>query len=407
MPKIKGMKGKKGKKAKGSKKSSMPSVKKELGDFALALRHAGAGLGGLAGMRKAGYAGGAMASKIFGMGDYSVKHNSIMKNSNDVPSFANGGRWVDIAHKEYLCDVISPAASPGWGIVSTFNLNPGLSTSFPWLSTVAANYEEFEFLGLVFCFESTSAAWSGSSQALGSVQIATQYDANDPNFASQVEMLQYEFSTSSSVATTCYHPVECNPKDNPRNNLYVRANANVTSIQLYDLGKTTIALQGISAANVNVGKLWVTYRVRLGKPKMLAGQIGYQVGYARYTLSNSLTNTTYFTGATKVTDGIGVTFTPNAIVFPPTMQTGTYLIRVIIYGASVALTTATPVYTNCRASAAVSVNDNPTGFTSQEWIQNYNVTITAQNATFALGTASLPTGIFAANLLITQIPLDT
>lgn len=273
-------------------------------------------------------AGANLYDTIFGSGDYTVRSNSIMTMANQIPNFRSGGRETRIQHKEYLLDVVTGAAN-AWQIVASFSINPGLLSTFPWLCSIAANYEEYELHGIVFFFETTSASWSGTGQNLGSIQMATQYDAYDQPFASQLEMLQYEFSSSCATNQNLAHPVECARGDNPLSGLYVRTGISTGDIRFYDLGKTTIAVQGV-AANTNVGKIWVTYDITLRKPKLYAGQLAYNALFTDYILGNNPTNSTYFTNSTPViapNSTFSLTFpTGTQFAFPTNLQTGLYLV---------------------------------------------------------------------------------
>jgi len=357
---------------------------------------------------------------LLGHGDYTVDSNSIMRNATQIPEFApSGTRWTEIEHREYLFDVISPAASPAWGVVQSVNLNPGIATTFPWLAGIAANYEEYKFDGLVVFYEATSSDYSGgSSQALGSVQIATQYDVLDTGFASQMEMLEYEFASSAKSSCSFAHPVECSPKDNPINKLYVRSGSVTTNaLQLYDLGVTTVAVQGVGAANVNLGKIWISYRVKLGKPKLYAGQLGRTILFDHYVLSTTLTASAYFLAASLVNgSSLGSTLTSaSTFKFPPTIQTGTYILLLQVTGSSAALTFPSIAYVNCVAGAGsagktlFNLSNTPmiedaSNHTSTIWVQQLMVTVTSQNATVTWGTgATLPGSISSGDLFVTQI----
>jgi hypothetical protein len=369
---------------------------------------------------------------LLGHGDYSVKKNSIMKSSQSIPSFApSGSRWVEVEHREYLFDVVSPAGSPSWEIVNTFNLNPGLASTFPWLSAIAQSYEEYEFDGCVVIYEATSSNFNSANQSLGSVQIATQYDVLDTGFSSQMEMLEYEFASSERCDKNIMHPVECNPKDNQVSVFYVRSGtvAN-TALQLYDLGIVSVAVQGISAASINLGKIWISYKVRLGKPKLYAGQLGKGILFDHFKLTTAITNTTYFgassaqtatvvsgstLGGTLPSTSSGAVYATYA--WPPMIQAGSYRLCLSIVGTSGTCTAPTLTLTNCvlgitsaatkifnTATTATDGQTDITSHTSTTLCCEYYVTITAQSASVLFSTASIPATSVSGDLLVLQVP---
>jgi hypothetical protein len=64
-----------------------------------------------------------------------------------------------------------------------------VNASFPWLSTIASAFEEWEPLGIVYEFVSTSAAYGGgANQALGAVAMVTDYDALDSAFTNMINL---------------------------------------------------------------------------------------------------------------------------------------------------------------------------------------------------------------------------
>ncbi len=224
----------------------------------------GGALGSTVGMPGLGRAAGDWLGKITGLGTYKVDRNTLM--SNSIPQFAQVNEGVDIAHREYLCDITS---STQFSSLS-FAINPGQSATFPWLSTIAANFQQYCFKGLVFEFKSTSAnSVASTNTALGTVILSTQYDPNALPFSTKASMEQYEYTVSTSPAHSVIHPIECKPSLNVLSELFVRTAAPSGDLRLQDLGNFQIATIGSQAA-CDVGELWVTYHVRFFKPQFFA-----------------------------------------------------------------------------------------------------------------------------------------
>lgn len=233
----------------------------------------GAALGGLIGQQTLGGSVGrdlgAAMSKWLGSGDYEVSTNSLVaKGGSSIPMMHKEGQSVIIRHKEFITEV---RGSTSFTVQRSINLNPGMSASFPWLSAIASNFQEYRVRGMVFHYiPSSGTAVSGTNPALGTVMMQTSYRATDTVPTDKVELLNEYWSSESPPFESFIHPIECDPKENPYNVQYVRS-GNVPSgdsILLYDLGTTHIATSGQLASGNVLGDLWCTYEVELKKPQI-------------------------------------------------------------------------------------------------------------------------------------------
>jgi len=212
-----------------------------------------------------GRSAGDFISRITGMGDYKVNSNTLV-NAGGVPTFQSRVDGVEICHREFLTDIVG---STIFNNIAA-SINPGSQTLFPWLSTLAANFEEYDMRGLVFEFKpSSGSAISSASSALGVVIYATDYNVLTQPFTNKQIMESYEFSTSTVPFQPMIHPIECASRSNPIRTFYVRT-ANVPSgadARLYDMGTFQFATQGMQSSYV-VGELWVSYHILLKKPRI-------------------------------------------------------------------------------------------------------------------------------------------
>lgn len=206
---------------------------------------------------------------ITGYGDYNVSGNTLMK--DDVPQFSQNGRHTRIKHREYIKDIIT-SATPGTFQLENFSINPGLAATFPWLSQVASNYEEYIIRGMIFEYKTMSSdALNSTNTALGSVIMASQYNVLSPDFTGKQQMENYEFACSVKPSNSLMHPIECDPKDTPIGELFTRSTGTIilgSDLRLYDFAKFYIATTGMQGASVNIGELWVSYDIELIKPKL-------------------------------------------------------------------------------------------------------------------------------------------
>jgi hypothetical protein len=208
--------------------------------------------------------------KIFGSGAYKMSKNSVWSTSDQVPVMHSTSEAVVVRHREYIGDINSSV-----GFVNTeFAINPGLSGTFPFAASIAQNFQEYNFRGLVFEFKSTSAdALNSTNTALGTVAMAVQYRANATSFSNKQQVLNEMWSADSKPSCSFFMPVECAPSECPMDIQYIRTGTLAASddIKFYDLGKLSVSTVGSQAAAV-VGELWATYEVAFHKP-ILSGAI--------------------------------------------------------------------------------------------------------------------------------------
>ncbi len=263
-------------KSKKKSKSKEEKEKNEMTRLGYALR----ALGGMGGGALGSYAGypevglamgtqlGASISKWLGSGAYTVSSNSLTRQSpsGTIPNMHNNSQTIVVRHKEFIGDILS---STGFTIQRVLDINPGNSTLFPWLATLAQQYEEYRIRGMVYHYIPTSGmAISGTNAAVGNVMIQTSYRASTNVPSDKTEMLNEYWATDARASEMFCHPIECSPKENPFNVHYVRTGAVPTtdSILMYDYGRTFVATSGNPASGNILGELWVTYEVELKKP---------------------------------------------------------------------------------------------------------------------------------------------
>jgi hypothetical protein len=258
-----------------------------VGRGAYSLRDMGGRVGSAAGAafgnRTLGYAlgraAGGAASMFLGRGAYTS--NQLVTTGASMQSALSGRIHSDetgdmvLTHREYISDVYGPASSGFEN--TTYILNPGMQQTFPWLSQIAANFEEYEFVKCVFMYRSTvSESTSNTSGQAGSLILATNYNASQAPFADKEVMMQYHGACSGKVTETIVHGVECDPAKVTDSVKFVRT-APVPygeDQKTYDHGQFQIAIQNLPTAFQNqcIGELWVEYTVRLAKPKFFTNR---------------------------------------------------------------------------------------------------------------------------------------
>jgi len=213
-------------------------------------------------------------SYITGRGDYKVRANSIAREGlalDEVPTFSHGdNNTVRIRHREFVKDFVVPS-EPATFHNEIHKLNPGNSALFPWLNTVAKQYQQYKPLGMVVEFVSRSSDYAASGP-LGTIGIATNYNVNDLPYATHSQFENSEFAVSCKPSRSILHAIECAPHRGRDEFLYVRDTAMedpsaVSDSRFSDIGSLQIMSVGLpSAPGLVLGQIWITYDIEFVKP---------------------------------------------------------------------------------------------------------------------------------------------
>lgn len=175
-----------------------------------------------------------------------------------------------VTHREYLCDV----ALRDVLTVRTFALNPGLSTSFPWLSKLAERFESYLFRSLRVVYVPTV-----GTSARGSVVMAVDYDAADSAPTDKVSLLSYH----GAVKTQVWSPavMACDRPDLQKFGVqrYIRyGTAPSPDIHAYDVGNLFVASYGadVSYDKTDAGEIYLEYTVDLITPQMSSSSDAFE-----------------------------------------------------------------------------------------------------------------------------------
>jgi hypothetical protein len=280
--------------------------------------------------------------------------------ANQVPIFTKDGkRGIRVTEREFLGDVMSgPVLVSGSTAFynSSYRINPSDPVTFPWLSRVAANYDQWEPNGIVFEFISTSSEFNGTSQALGTVILATEYDPSDPAYTNKVEMENADYANSTKPSLTALHGLECDPSDRPTAVLYT-GTFPVGEQKFYDLGSFQLATQGMSAINQTLGELWISYDISFYKKQISSASLIIPTWIYKSTTNSG---TMAIVGAGTVTPGSDPRIslidwllpgTQNVLRFDPQRVSGRYLVTVTCSGTSGVGPSAPPAIANVFGAA--------------------------------------------------------
>lgn len=385
--------------------------------------------GALAGLQ-AGQLVGHGIKRLTGFGDYKVAQNTLMTGA--PPSVSNSkqgsGGAVRISHKEYIGDILSSASASTFSI-EKFPIQPGSPKTFPWLSTVANQFQEYELNGMIFHFRSMSAdALNSTNTALGSVMLSTDYNAVSPAFASKSEMENAQYANSIKPSESVIHAIECARQSSVLSNLYVRSDEVVSSandIRFYDLGNFYIASTGMQGTSVNLGELWVSYDVSLYKPRLwgtLGENIQWWNGYSVTGVTNALplgTADLVISDNSNIT--VSIDLTNQILTLPSSSAPKSYIMRTFWRGTRTAslnppgtsytnaLTTITPFMTSAGLVpvAAIGAPDTNASSDSIFLIDEVAFQTSGQNKVPTIdfnASGTLPASVVVFNIQIMQIP---
>jgi hypothetical protein len=242
-------------------------------------------VGSAAGMAAGGPAGatigrviGSGLSAITGYGDYEVSMNTLNKVSTSVdmvPAFVRSDHSVRVTHREFVRDLVVPEDPSGF-VNTTQPINPSNTLLFPWLASMARQYQQYRIHGMIVEYKSMSSDYAASGP-LGTVCIATNYNVLDKPYSSKIALENSEFAVSCKPSMSLVHALECDPKVTGRDILYVRdllaQSTNTSDARLYDAGLLQIATAGLPGTpGSTMGEIWISYDIEFYKPVLPIGE---------------------------------------------------------------------------------------------------------------------------------------
>jgi hypothetical protein len=222
------------------------------------------------------------AARYFGIGDYDTSmgggavENTLVGEglgSAGIPTFGPEQAEYRITKTEFLRQLYAPAVAGAFQNL-VLPLQPGLESTFPWLALVAPQFEEYEFLQLMFYWRPMVSDFNSGTGQVGEVVMATQYNPGEAPFADISRAKNYMGAMSTKSSIPMRHGVECDPlKNSGAAGKYVRVGplqGPNQDIKQYDLGTLNVMVSGTPPAYSNqvLGELWVAYTVVLRKPKL-------------------------------------------------------------------------------------------------------------------------------------------
>jgi len=322
-----------------------------------------------------------------------VANSRVMMTGNPEldSSMVRGDARIRVQHREYIQDLTGDAAFT----VQQFPINPGMNQTFPWLSSIAQNFEKYNFRKLKFEYEPRC-----STATAGSIMNAVDYDAADPAPIDKTAFMTQHGAVSSAPWEECCFVAD--PKSlssqGQGGSRYIRTGALAANLDIktYDVGVLNIATQGGPATDV--GELYVSYDVELMTPSSeanieLAG--GYSTSWNDGAL-NSVSKSNYFGTSQAISTGnVDVTHSGNVLTFH---QVGQWLLHAVIVGTG--LTTSPSVTPSAGASATdADFSVDASGLAARSL---YLLEVTAPGQTFTFAAVTGNTSITAVTERMAQ-----
>jgi hypothetical protein len=232
-----------------------------------------------------------------------------------------GDLRINVRFREYVQDIAGSVAYAA----QSLSINPGLTSLFPWLASIANNFESYCFNKLGFEYRTEA-----SSNTTGKVILTTDYDASDPLPASKQTQLQ-ERAKADDACWQNFSLELDSPDLKKLPQRYIRSAGQPanTDIKMYDVGNLIIGTQGEANTNV-IGELYVHYDVDLITPNpsgLLAGQSQKLVSGASASANTGLLASAVSTGASVAT-----VYANNILAFA---QPGQYFVEFLMTGTGI------------------------------------------------------------------------
>lgn len=257
----------------------------------------------------------------------SVPVAKALRIRNPGPRYAKASTpsGVRIRHREFIWDIT--ATNPFE--FDEFDVNPGITATFPWLAAIASRFESYRFHSLKFIYEPAV-----STSASGAVMMAIDYDASDAGPANKTTLMSYKDAARAAPWDHCEFVASSDDLHKLKTH-YVRSGVVPnTDIKTYDVGKLYVATQGQDATwNNLVGELYVEYDVELLTPQLN----NYAPSLDLVNAGEDVISDTFFGTATAVADPAaahnGIVSTIDYTILDAGRlrfeQAGTYLLDII------------------------------------------------------------------------------
>lgn len=170
---------------------------------------------------------------------------------------------IRVVNRELVDSSITIPSTWGFDKSNQYQINPGLSDLFPWLSTVAQNYTEWKAHKIVL-------EWIPScpTTTSGDVIMTPMYDPTLPWPADEVSASDLIDTKTGSVFVPHALHLKMRSLMSGTTRKLVRSYAMAGNRTAYDGGR--IMISGVNGPGTGCGKLFITYDIELYVPRLAA-----------------------------------------------------------------------------------------------------------------------------------------
>jgi hypothetical protein len=172
---------------------------------------------------------------------------------------------IVVREMEFITD-ITVQNSPNYNVNQSIAVNPGQAASFPWLSTIAKNYEKYRFLELEYIYKPEVTQFNNNANT-GKVMLSTDYDASDAAPTSKRESENADVHVDGMPYEVLRMKPAVGELHKNSDAKFIRPGGlpGGTDIKTYDCANIYVATSA-QTANVMIGELHVRYVVELSVP---------------------------------------------------------------------------------------------------------------------------------------------
>jgi len=237
--------------------------------------------------------------------------------STSKANIKNTSMGIFVSHREYITDVVHGVPNE-FELLEFSDVTPTNQKLFPWLASIAQRFETFKFEDLVFIYEPQT-----STQSLGTIMLAIDYDALDEPPVNKTQLMSYKNAVRSPAWFACVN--RSAKADLQKQKNYYCQNSSSTGpedLKTTSVGKFILAFQSESDA-YSAGELYVEYRVRLETPQLQNSTMSqsFQETLTAYPPTTA--------GVSTPLHGVGVPPAWDAVPSGPNTNTGTDLVNSI------------------------------------------------------------------------------
>lgn len=209
--------------------------------------------------------------KVFGSGDYGMEiqgapvKNSFTRNTFDGFGTSEGFRVRNVEAITAIQGVSDPFV-----IHERYKINPMNQVLFPWLSTMAGNFQQYRMDGMMMVYVSESPDAIAAVGSLGYVGWVADYDVYDAPPVSKNDALNRFWSGMTKPSKNYTAFIECAPGTRGLDVLlnWESHTGPVGPVGEYDLGSYYCFGGGQPPGTTEIGQLFVVYDLVFMKPRM-------------------------------------------------------------------------------------------------------------------------------------------